>query len=214
MIKESEKLVIGTYDADHDLIEKVRAANSIAVRVYQPKYTQIVLGRGSNEAAELNFEAILADNIPILRRPGGGCAVVLDPGNVIVSAAIPAKGLTETKRWFNRCTEWLIDGLDRTGIDGVDSDGISDLVINGKKIAGSAVHRRKDLVYYSASLLVDAHLPLLESYLAHPPREPEYRKGRSHLDFVTNLPLPENTLDSTSFSIELRKTLRTNIDQF
>jgi len=43
------------------------------------------------------------------------------------------------------------------------------------------------LLYYSASLLVNAQLSLVERYLRHPPREPKYRDGRSHLEFVANL---------------------------
>jgi lipoate-protein ligase A len=40
---------------------------------------------------------------------------------------------------------------------------------------------------YSATLLVDPDLDLVERYLAHPPREPEYRRGRPHRDFMGRL---------------------------
>jgi len=36
-------------------------------------------------------------------------------------------------------------------------------------------------------LLLDADLMLMDRYLKHPPREPAYRQGRSHLDFVMNM---------------------------
>jgi lipoate-protein ligase A len=41
--------------------------------------------------------------------------------------------------------------------------------------------------YYQASLLVDADLDVIDSYLKHPPKEPEYRDGRDHLAFCTTL---------------------------
>ena len=35
------------------------------------------------------IEAVLDDGVPVLRRRGGGCAVLLDPGNLVVAAALP-----------------------------------------------------------------------------------------------------------------------------
>ena len=35
---------------------------------------------------------------------------------------------------------------------------------------------------------------MIEKYLRHPPREPDYRAQRDHSDFVTNLNLPREDL--------------------
>jgi lipoate-protein ligase A len=35
--------------------------------------------------------------------------------------------------------------------------------------------------------LINADLSLIDRYLKHPPREPDYRRGRSHLDFVMSV---------------------------
>jgi lipoate-protein ligase A len=65
--------------------------------------------------------------------------------------------------------------------------GTGDLCVGDRKFLGSSLFRRRRLLFYQASLLVSANLSLLDRYLAHPSREPEYRRGRSHRDFVTNL---------------------------
>ncbi len=42
---------------------------------------------------------------------------------------------------------------------------------------------------YHGTLLCNFPLPQIGAYLAVPPRQPKYRAGREHTDFVTNLPL-------------------------
>ena len=67
---------------------------------------------------------------------------------------------------------------------------MSDLVLGQRKIGGACIYRSGALVHYSTTLLVEPQVELMERYLLHPPREPEYRQGRSHAEFVTNLPAP------------------------
>ena len=79
------------YAYDDDLISATRRDGQARVRVYRLGDTAVVLGAGSDANGELNLEACVADGVPILKRRGGGCAVVIDPGNVIVS--VVTKGL-------------------------------------------------------------------------------------------------------------------------
>ncbi len=54
------------------------------------------------------------------------------------------------------------------------------------------MYRSRDLLFYTASLMIANDLMLLDRYLKYPSKEPDYRKGRSHLEFVTTIAL--NTL--------------------
>ncbi len=73
------------------------------------------------------------------------------------------------------------------GLPGVSRQGVSDLTIGEKKIGGSCIYRTKGVLYYSTTLLVDHDPELVDRYLKHPPREPEYRQGRDHRHFMTSL---------------------------
>lgn len=157
------------------------------MRIYRPPGPMVVLGRGSKAEVELDMDACERDQIPVYRRRGGGCAVVLDPGNVIVSVALRIDGIGGNQAHFDRISRWLIRGLDRIGLSGVRQDGISDLVLGDRKVAGASLYRPRGLLHYSVSLLVRPDLELIERYLAHPPREPEYRRGRPHAQFVRAL---------------------------
>jgi lipoate-protein ligase A len=180
-------LPIGRFDRDAALCRQVREGGVPLARVYPWTGTTIVLGRGSDPAVELRLDTVTADGVEVLRRPGGGCAVLLDPGNVVVAVALPVAGLGGITSHFRWISEWLCRELAEIGIPGVRQEGVSDLVLADRKIAGSCMHRAKDLLYYSATLLADADVGAIERYLAHPPREPDYRRGRPHAEFVRPL---------------------------
>jgi len=175
------------YDMDKDLVEAVRADGKPRIRLRRYTGLSVVCGRGSRPEVELRLDAIQEDRVPVLRRPGGGCAVVLDPGNVIVSVVLNLPGVAGIKSAFAGISDWIIEGLSRSGVSRVTRKGISDLALGERKIGGSCIYRSRDLLYYSTTLLVEPDLELVERYLEHPPREPEYRGGRTHREFMGSL---------------------------
>ncbi len=175
------------YDLDDELIARTRADGQPRVRVYRFDQVAVVIGRGGHQDLELHTGNIAADGIPLYKRPGGGCSVVLDPGNLIVSLALPLPGIGLIRTAFAAISEWVIAGLAECGVSGVEQHGVSDLVLNGRKIGGSCVYRTRGLLYYSTTLLCDQNVPLVGRYLQHPPREPEYRQGRPHDQFMGSL---------------------------
>ncbi len=198
---------VGTFTADDHLLAATRADGQPRLAIYPWKTTTVVLGRGSDARVELHLTAIQAAGVPVLRRQGGGCAVVLDAGNAIVSLALPMQGIGRNQAHFDRITSWLIAGLRCIGVDNVTHDGISDLVLDGRKVAGSCIYRGKDLLYYSAAVLVDPDLERVSRYLQHPPREPDYRHGRQHTDFMGSLAGHPDTTSVATFVAALTRVL-------
>jgi lipoate---protein ligase len=176
-------------------------------RVYRVARPIVVLGRGSDPERELDLQACRDDGVPVVRRSGGGCAVVLDPGNLIVGVALRVPGLLGSLEHFRRISAWLIAGLERVGLGGVRREGPSDLVRGEHKVGGACIHRSRDLLHYGASLLVSPRVELMERYLRHPPREPEYRRGRSHREFVGALHAGVSAEVITAIEEALRREL-------
>jgi len=175
------------YDLDDDMLTRTRDDNQPRVRVYSPPGVAVVIGRGGHQELELNRANIAADGVTLYRRPGGGCSVVLDPGNLIVSVALPLGGLGGIKTAFASISDWLITALTACDVPGVKQRGISDLAIGDRKIGGSCIYRTRGLVYYSTTLLLSPDLDLVDRYLLYPPREPDYREGRPHRQFMGSL---------------------------
>jgi lipoate-protein ligase A len=178
---------IFAYDRDDDLLVATQADGRPRVRVHRHLGWTVVLGRGGRPERELHQQQINRDGVSLLRRRGGGCAVVLDPGNVIVSVALPLPGLGEIKTAFAHLSRWLITALADLGLPHLSQRGVSDLALGDRKVGGSCIYRTRGLLYYSTTLLVAPDLDRIERYLPHPPREPEYRQGRSHREFLGHL---------------------------
>jgi lipoate-protein ligase A len=172
------------YDADEGLLEALRGTGRAQLVVRRVPQVMVVLGRSSKVDRELHLQRCHGDGVPILRRRGGGCAVVLDPGNLVISLAMPVPGFGHVDRLWHGLTAWLLGGLEDAGVHGLYRDGICDLVLEDRKVGGAAMYRARDLVYYSTTLLLAPRTDLMARYLPHPPREPAYRRGRDHADFV------------------------------
>lgn len=203
---------LGRWDFDDDLIAGARADGRPRVRAHPwplpgAPAVAIVIGRGGQPGREVHLGAARADGVPVMRRRGGGCAVVLDPGNVIVSLVLPQEGIGGITAAFAAISARLIAALARCGVPNVEQAGTSDLALAGRKIGGSCLWRTKGLAYYSATLLVRPDLALVDRYLPHPPREPAYRRQRSHRDFLATLQDGEPALTSAILARRLSSIL-------
>jgi lipoate-protein ligase A len=72
--------------------------------------------------------------------------------------------------------------------------GTSDLVVAGRKISGSSLRCKREHLLYHGTLLYNFDLTLIGKLLYMPPRQPDYRAGREHGQFVANLPADADAL--------------------
>jgi lipoate-protein ligase A len=86
--------------------------------------------------------------------------------------------------------------------------GISDLARDDRKVGGACIYRSRGLLYYSATVLVDPDITRITRYLAHPPREPDYRRGRAHADFVLGLAAHGEVHSAAELEARLHRQLR------
>ena len=156
-------------------------------RVYEPRQRVVVLGAAGAAAAAVHQAAARAAGVPIRRRRGGGGTVLLTPGQVVVALVTEVDHPYRNRAYARVINHWFIDALRRRGVTGVEQRGISDLAIGDRKISGSSVFRRRRVLFFQASLLVNNDPAEFERYLAFPVRVPDYRRGRGHREFCTTL---------------------------
>lgn len=155
--------------------------------VWIPDETCIVLGRSNNPNESLYLDNIINDNIPVYKRPSGGETVLLSNKMLVLSIAIKQTDFKSGKLHFQDYSTKIISALDSLGIKDLGYKGISDITIKDLKILGSAIYQNKFVVFYHAVLNVSESTALIEKYIKHPKREPDYRKNRNHKDFVTSI---------------------------
>ena len=187
---------------DEAMLGDVEADPQLAcLRLWEPTEHFVVLGRSNRAESEVNIEFCKAEGITILRRSSGGGTVLLGPGCLCYTLALP---LTETHRALGiaRVTTELMEriaaGL-RTVLPDVSVRGTSDLVWDGRKFSGNAQRWLRKSFIHHGTILYDFDLAKLSRSLAHPARQPDYRQARPHVEFVTNLALDAVALRSILF---------------
>ncbi|HOT96821.1 MAG TPA: hypothetical protein PLG50_15675 [bacterium] len=173
----------------HDrLYRKVGEKTPFLAELWEPRETAVVIGHGQRADQEVHLEACRRDGVAVIRRRGGGGAVVLMPGVLCLSCAFISGRSDSPYFFFQVINAWLIAFLQREfDITGAEAAGISDIAVNGQKILGCSMFKSRNLFFYQGSLLVHPDLSRIALYLAHPTREPGYRRLRGHADFVTSL---------------------------
>lgn len=148
--------------------------------------TECVLGAGT-PLADVRLDRCAAAGVPVYRRRGGGGAVVLSPGCLIVTACYDARRKRFATQWIPSIAEAIARALRSLGLGEAAACGLGDVALGQRKVLGSSLYANREVALYQGSLLVDPDLSLMDRYLPHPSREPDYRQGRPHRDFVTSL---------------------------
>jgi lipoate---protein ligase len=155
--------------------------------IWEPTSNAIILGQSNELESSVFTERAESDGIPVYQRPSGGETVILTPNTTIISILKLEVRLKSPRLYFNSYNEKIITALESLGIKKLRTDGISDICIGKKKILGSSIYRNKERVIYHAVLNRAESTDTIERYLKHPTREPDYRNGRRHSDFVTSI---------------------------
>lgn len=160
------------------------------LRVWEPRSPFVVLGFSNPVATETHEAACRKDRLPLLRRSSGGGTVVQAPGCLNFSLVLKIASNRELRNIS--CTNCYV--LKQNGaavaklVSGkVETKGISDLALAQKKFSGNAQRRKRVALLFHGTFLLKMDLKLISKYLKMPSREPDYREGRSHEEFVTNL---------------------------
>ncbi|MFO7274925.1 MAG: hypothetical protein DIU55_008660 [Bacillota bacterium] len=154
--------------------------------LWEPERTEAVLGAGTPET-DVDLARCAADGVPVYRRRGGGGAVVLAPGCLVITAAYEASRRRFPTQWIGPIAEAVARALRGLGLRDAQVRGMGDVALGDRKVLGSSLYANREVALYQGSLLVDPDLSLLARYLPHPSREPDYRRGRSHAEFLTSL---------------------------
>ncbi|UJL46647.1 lipoate--protein ligase [Virgibacillus sp. NKC19-16] len=133
----------------------------------------VQIGKFQNAYEEVNQPYMDAHDIKIIRRESGGGAIYLDDRNM--SFCFLFDGSTDIYGNYARLYEPVVKALENLGVDNVEYKGRNDLVLDGKKISGSAMTLQKGRVYAGYSLLLDPNYEAIVSVL-----NPNQKKIEAH----------------------------------
>lgn len=160
---------------------------TVGYLVWQPEETVIVLGQSNSIESSLCTDAVTTDGLRVIKRPSGGETVILTPLTIAFTIANRFPVMIPFKEYFRIVNSVVAAGLEEMGVSRLGAKGISDITIGNRKILGSSMRRVNDKLVYHAVVNLGEDPSIFGRYLLHPRREPDYRAGRSHSEFVTSI---------------------------
>jgi len=176
------------------------------LRFWKSHETFIVVGYANKVATEVNVESCRAGQIPIFRRCSGGGTVLQGRGCLNYALILeikensPLAGISGANKFIMERNRNAIQNVGSSAphalIDGpvIAVRGHTDLTIGGLKFSGNSQRRKKNFLLFHGTFLLDFDLALVGELLRMPSKQPDYRQGRGHGEFLTNLKLPADTV--------------------
>ncbi len=113
------------------------------------------------------------------------------PGCLMYSVVLSYERHPEL-RMLDRAHHWVLSRMASALMSlGIPAElrGTSDLSVDGLKVSGNSLRCKRDHFLYHGTLLYDFDLSIVGELLRMPPRQPDYRAGREHGQFLANLPV-------------------------
>ncbi len=156
--------------------------------LFYENFPALVLGKSLEKEKEIWLHK---GHPPVYRRISGGGSVIHADGNLNYSLFLSLEKFPEFMNVGFSYEKILAAVACRLGSK-VSRQGYSDLAIlcRGaiRKFSGNAQCRKRGWIMHHGTLLYDKKaIGTIPYYLRPPPKEPEYRKGRRHAEFMTNI---------------------------
>lgn len=176
---------------DEALLLSAEQGGDEVIRFWRFALPVVILGRGSKIDDEVDVAYCQEQAIRILRRCSGGASIVAGPDCWMYSVVLSLTARPALRN-IDLAHEFVIGRLTRavaTQRPEIQPQGICDLTLHSKKFSGNSLRVARNHLLYHGTILVRANQDLMSHCLRSPPREPEYRKGRAHHDFITEITL-------------------------
>jgi len=162
-----------------------------ALLLWQTEPT-IVVGRYQNTLAEINLPYVQANGIRVVRRLSGGGAIYSDRGNWMYSFLTEGAGSID----FRAGVGPVIEALQALGVP-VEFGGRNDIILEGRKISGTAQYQRQGRTVHHGTLLFDSNVDHMIAATTVDPQKLESKGIASVRSRVVNLKdyLPQYTVE-------------------
>jgi len=183
---------------DEALLESAEANDTHpeVLRFWEPDQPFVVLGRSSPIETEVNLDFCRQNSIPVLRRNSGGATVVSGPGCLMYCLLLSYDTRPEL-RMLDQAHDFVMNkmaaAVTSLGIE-CQTKGICDLTVKGQKVSGNSLRCKRRHFIYHGTFLYQLDPELIANCLRTPVRQPEYRKNREHIDFLTTLEVEGDVL--------------------
>ncbi|MCC9599135.1 lipoate--protein ligase family protein [Stieleria sp. JC731] len=198
---EEAKLSLPTYQLAIDEASLVAAeAGELgpSFRTWELNSPTVILGRSSKINLETDREFCRQEGIGIFRRCSGGASIVAGPGCMMYSVVLSLDEHPQAAKidQAHQIVMSRVHAAVARQLADVSLQGTCDLTFGDRKFSGNALRVGRRHLLYHGTILYAADVALLQRCLEFAPRQPDYRAGRNHGAFVTNVAIDPAQLDA------------------
>src|SRR6056297_1962610 len=114
--------------------------------LWVPDDYYVVLGNSNKPYQNLIEKHIRDDDVTVYKRPSGGETVILTPRTMVVSLKVTLEKFSNPSAHFRYFNQKIIEALSSLGVEDLYYRGISDIAIGDRKILGSSIYRRRNIL--------------------------------------------------------------------
>ena len=144
----------------------------------------IVIGQNQNAEAEINRTFVEEHGIHVVRRTTGGGAVYHDLGNLNYSFITDVGNAEQLT--MERFTRPIVEALKALGLD-AEASGRNDILVEGRKISGTAQRVTRDRILHHGTLLFDADPSMVAGALNVDPEKFRSKSAKSVRSRIGNI---------------------------
>jgi lipoate-protein ligase A len=150
------------------------------IHLYRRNRPTVSLGYFERAEDAVDLEVAQRRGVQLVRRVSGGSAIFTDPGQIIYCVIVDKGAVPESPNdTFVFICAGLVDALGRLGLK-AEFKPVNDVLVNKRKISGSAQTRKMDVVLQHGTLMVDTDFDLMFEVL-------RTKKKERSKDSVTSL---------------------------
>lgn len=165
----------------------------------------IVVGQNQNTEAEINRPFVEAHHIHVVRRSTGGGAVYHDLGNLNYSFITDAGDRAALS--MARFTRPVVEALQGLGLQ-AEASGRNDILVEGRKVSGTAQRLWGDRILHHGTLLFDANADMVAGALQVDPEKFRSKSTKSVRSRIGNIrSFLKQDMDMPAFWAYLKETL-------
>lgn len=165
----------------------------------------IVIGQNQNAEAEINRSFVESHGIRVVRRMTGGGAVYHDLGNLNYSFITDAGDSAQLA--MARFTRPVVEALRGLGLQ-AEASGRNDILVDGKKVSGTAQRLAGNRILHHGTLLFDSNPEMVSGALNVDPAKFQSKSAKSVRSRIGNIrPCLPVDMDLPAFWAYLKKTL-------
>lgn len=195
---------------DEALLVSAERGGDEVIRFWRFTSPVVILGRGSKIRDEVEVEYCKEQSIPILRRCSGGATIVADRDCWMYSVVLDliARPMLRSVDLAHQTVIGHLAHAVQTQRPEIRWQGICDLTLNSRKFSGNSLRVARNHLLYHGTIIEQVDHALISRCLRTPPREPDYRAGREHHEFITNIEIDTTHLrDALAAQYEAEQTL-------